>query len=110
MSYDYDTLNPNLVKALKTSKGSCNVYSTLFRLVLHRLGIESDVCIGFTEDGGYHGWNRVAFPEGQYRYYDVTVYDNYNADEYLGATESYHELVTINRFLTNEELAMRQQS
>lgn len=101
----YDASQSNATDALNSGRGSCNSHSILFRLFLHRLGIESDICVGFTSKGGYHAWNRVRFSDGTCKYYDVTYYASSKSSRYLGADSSCHNLVAVNRYLSNEELS-----
>ena len=89
---------------MKEGKGNCNLYSVLFRLMLSELGIECDVCVGFTSGKEYHAWNRVRFSNGEYRYYDLTLEDRALFKSYLGGEKSYHKVAGINYYLTNEEI------
>ncbi len=99
----YDRNQPSSVYALESGKGSCNAYSTLFRLVLHRLGIQSDVCFGLTSKGTYHAWNKVNFTDGSCRYYDLVYYES-AGKKYVGASSSYHQLISVNVYLTASQL------
>jgi hypothetical protein len=92
------------IDGMKEGKGNCNLYSTMFRLTLSRLGIECDVCIGFTARKEYHAWNRVKFSNGEYKYYDLTLEDRALFKSYLGSINSYHKVAGINYYLTNEEM------
>ena len=95
---DYDAYQEAAAKAFATKYGSCNSYSVLMKLMLHRLGIDSDFCTGFTSSGGYHAWIRVNYAEGNAKYYDLTFYESSQNEYWLGATDSYHTVSTVNEY------------
>lgn len=103
-SLSYKRGEGNGIEGIEEGKGNCNSYSTLFRLMLSRLGIECDVCVGFTARKEYHAWNRVKFSDGEYKYYDLTLEDRAIFRAYLGNTNSYHKVAGVNYYLTNEEI------
>lgn len=96
----YDNQQADATVALKTGYGSCNTYPMLFKLMLCRLGIESDICIGYSYTGYYHAWNRVKVG-GEYLYYDLTFYLSTNSKKYYAAKSLSHDLCAINQYLTN---------
>lgn len=97
--FSYKAKQGDATEAIATNEGNCNAYSILFRMMLHRLGIETDICIGYTSSGAYHAWNRVTFSDGQQKYYDLTFYETTQKTKYLGATSSFHNLKSINCYL-----------
>lgn len=103
-SLSYKRGEGNGIEGMKEGKGNCNSYSVLFRLMLSRLGIECDVCTGFTSAKEYHAWNRVKFSDGTYKYYDLTLEDRALFKSYLGSEKPYHKVAGINYYLTNEEI------
>ena len=96
----YDSQQSDATVALKTGYGSCNTYPILFKLMLCRLGIENDICIGYSYKGSYHAWNRVLVG-GEWLYYDLTFYISTNSKKYYAATSLAHDLRAVNRYLTN---------
>ena len=100
----YESNQYDVLVALNGYSGNCNAYSGLFKLMLHRLGIQSDICIGYTSSGAYHAWNKVSFSNGICKYYDLTFYEAVGSDYYFGASSSFHNLVTLNRYLSASEL------
>ena len=99
----YDRGQSEATVAWTTGKGNCTAYAILFRQMAAQLGIESELCIGKTAKGGYHMWNKVQYKNGEVKYYDLTFQENSSGTKYMGATTSYHEILTINRYLTEEE-------
>lgn len=98
--YLSDTLSYNAnqaaaVNAFNTKKGSCNAYSILMKLMLHRLGIPCDFVTGHTSSGGYHAWVQVRYSNGNVKYYDLTFYESTKNTKWLGASKTYHNLETI---------------
>lgn len=102
LSYEKD--RADAATAIQTGRGNCNSYGHLFMLMLARLGIDSDACVGLSSKGGYHLWNRVILPDGEYQYYDLTYYESTKSAKYFGAPSLQHELVAVNRYLTRMEL------
>ena len=95
---EYDAYQESTAKTFTTKHGSCNAYSILMKLMLHRLGIDSDFCTGYTNEGGYHAWIRVPFADSTCKYYDLTFYESSQNEYWLGATDSYHTIATINEY------------
>ena len=96
----YDNQQPDATVALKTGYGSCNAYPILFKLMLGELGIDSDICIGYSYTGYYHAWNRV-FIDGSCVYYDLTFYISTKSNKYYSAKSLAHDICAINQYLTN---------
>ena len=94
----YDKNQADAAKTFTTKTGSCNAYSILLRLMLHRLGISSDFITGYASSGGYHAWVQVRYSNGSIKYYDLTVYESTRNAKWLGATELPHTTSTINRY------------
>ena len=68
------------------------------------LGIESEICIGYSYTGSYHAWNRVKSGES-YLYYDLTFYLSTKSKKYYASDSSLHSLCVVNRYLSAEEQA-----
>ena len=101
----YDCNQPDATVALQCGKGSCNAYPILFKLMLSELGIDSDICVGYSYTGYYHAWNRVTLKNGKNKYYDLTFYISTKSSKYYAADSLKHNIVTIERYLTSKELS-----
>lgn len=71
-------------KALKTRKGICENYATLFASLCNRTGIPAVVVVGYTKQKGFvdyipHAWS-VARVKGEWRIYDPTWGSGYIQD------------------------------
>lgn len=87
--------------ALQTLEGNDKAYSTLFKLMLDELGIQSDICISMTDKGKYHMWNAVYFSDGHVRYYDMAMYEVSNDESYFASEKKLHTLLTINEYFAS---------
>lgn len=76
----------------------CNGYALAFNAMANRAGIKSDICIGESNNGGKHAWNRVTLQDGSYRFYDITFYDSTQDINYLYSTTSFHGPFLINDY------------
>lgn len=80
-------------------KGMCCTYSMLFYKMATRLGIQTYICYGFTDDSpdSYHSWSMVVLDGKQY-FYDPTWYDNIVSDfRYVHSETPWGRSFTINR-------------
>ena len=80
-------------------QGVCCTYAMLFYKMATRLGIQTYICYGFTDDSpdSYHSWNMVVLDGKQY-FYDPTWYDNIVSDfRYVHSDTSWGRSFTINR-------------
>jgi transglutaminase/protease-like cytokinesis protein 3 len=89
----------DVYSALFEGKGVCNSYAFLFKMMAERVGIKTDVCLGYTSAGTYHAWNRVEISNNTYRYYDITLYDESNNINYINSQNKLHRIKTINVYL-----------
>ena len=80
-------------------QGVCCTYSMLFYKMSTRIGIQTYICYGFTDDSpdSYHAWNMVSLDGKQY-FYDPTWYDNIVSDfRYVHSETPWGRSCTINR-------------
>ena len=80
-------------------QGVCCTYAMLFYKMATRLGIQTYICYGFTDDSpdSYHSWNMVELDGKQY-FYDPTWYDNIVSDfRYVHSDTPWGRELTINR-------------
>ena len=85
-------------KALQTKKANCNGFAFLFQVMASRLGIQCDICVGYTNDGGKHAWNRVTLESCETRFYDISFYNSNGRTKYLYAKESPWSDYIINNY------------
>ncbi len=79
MTYDYEKLDslspgylPDVEETLKTGRGTCYDFSSLFAAMLRSQGIPTKLVMGYARGvNGYHAWNEV-YLEGQWQVIDVT--------------------------------------
>lgn len=80
-------------------QGVCCTYAMLFYKMATRIGIQTYICYGFTDDSpdSYHSWNMVVLDGKQY-FYDPTWYDNIVSDfRYVHSETPWGRAFTINR-------------
>ena len=80
-------------------QGVCCTYAMLFYKMATRIGIQTYICYGFTDDSpdSYHSWNMVEI-DGERYHYDPTWYDNIVSDfRYVHSETPWGRSFTINR-------------
>ena len=91
-NYDLDNLVSN-------GKGVCNAYALAFNRYCQLLGITSDICIGYSNTGILHAWNKVTFSDGEVLYYDTTYYDSTKSSKYIEMKNSPFPITSLNKQL-----------
>lgn len=76
-------------RTLKTGKGLCIDYSSLYASLMRAQGIPTKVVYGYYADCGYHAWNE-AYIDGEWVSMDATMCD-FNCDYGFGIDELYLE-------------------
>ncbi|MBE5812300.1 MAG: hypothetical protein E7314_01420 [Clostridiales bacterium] len=102
----YDKNQCDAINGFQTLSGNSEVYSTLFQLMLYKVGIESDICIARTEEGEYHTYNVVYFSDGDVRYYDLAMYEITGDKEYFNSPKNFDAIFTINDYFSLIESSM----
>jgi uncharacterized protein YgiM (DUF1202 family)/transglutaminase-like putative cysteine protease len=99
---DYKEKGLEPLEALKTGKGNCNAFAMLFQAMASRLGIQCDICVGYS-DTGRHAWNRVTFSNGDIRFYDVCYYNSSGNSKHLNQSQSRWPNYEINSYWDEDE-------
>ena len=93
----YDVNRPNANDALLNGVGNCNAFALSFQAMALRLGIQCDLCVGYTSSAK-HAWNRVTLSTGEVLYYDISFYNTNGDSSYIAQSVSPWTISSINNY------------
>ena len=84
---EYKANQYNADDLLYNWQGNCNAFSLVFQHMCLRLGIPSDLCVGYS-NSGYHAWVRCILSDQDAVFYDLSFYNSSKNAKYLHSTDS----------------------